>query len=188
MQPAHIPFFGRLEELISAAKTENAAERYVFPRARYLYERDPQYFTRAFSALLLRVGFTDDENRETSIRVTLEGGGCRRRPLRSFHGLRTTWMTMALNGGISLEDVRKICGSIDTETILRHYFRSNGTRLRSKLRATMPAALGGLEIENSQMAASTEKLLQLIEELDGENWQFIQQRLLSEVERIRKAS
>jgi integrase len=187
MQPANIPFFGHLEELILAAKAENADSKYVFPRVRYLYERDKQYFTRSFSALLLRIGFTDDENRETSIRVTLEGG-CRRRPLRSFHGLRTTWMTMALNGGISLEDVQKICGSIDTETVLKHYFRSNGARLRAKLRATMPVGLGGLGIEDTKAATSTENLLQLIEQMDGENWQFIQQRLLDEIERIRKAS
>lgn len=187
MQPANIPFFGRLEDLIQAAKAENADEKYVFPRARYLYERDKQYFTRSFSALLLRVGFTDDENRETSIRVTADTGS-RRRPLRSFHGLRTTWMTMALNGGISIEDVQKICGSIDTETILKHYFRSNGARLRAKLRATMPVGLGGLGIEDTKTAASTEKLLQLIEQMDGENWQFVKERLLDEIEHIRKAS
>ena len=95
---------------------------------------------------------------------------------------------MALNGGISIEDVKKICGSIDTETILKHYFRSNGARLRAKLRATMPVGLGGLGIEDTKAAASTEKLLQLIEQIDGDNWQFIQERLLDEIERIRKAS
>jgi len=97
-------------------------------------------------------------------------------------------MTLALTGGISMEDVQKICGSVDTETILKHYFRGNGERIRTKLRATMPAALGGLGIEDNKMAASTEKLLQLIEQLNGENWQFIQERLLSEIERIGKAS
>lgn len=188
MKPVHIPFFGRLEELIQTARSENADEKYVFPRARYLYERDKQYFTRAFSALLVRIGFTDDENRETSIRITLEGGGCRRRPLRSFHGLRTTWMTMALNGGISLEDVQKICGSLDTETILKHYFRTNSERLREKLRATMHPALGGLGIEDEKKAAPFEKLGQLIVQLNDENWQSIQKRLLEEMERLRTDS
>lgn len=187
LNPANIPFFGRLEELIVAAKSENIDEKYVFPRARYLYERDPQYFTRAFSALLLRIGFTDDNNKETSIRVSIEGG-CRRRPIRSFHGLRTTWMTMALNGGISLEDVQKICGSIDTETVLKHYFRSDGERLRLKLHATMPTALGGLGIKDSRVAFHTEKLLQLLEQINADNWQLIQQRLLDEISGLKWVS
>lgn len=188
MKPARIPFFGRLEELIKAAKSEAVDDKYVFPRARYLYERDKQYFTRSFSALLLRIGFTDDENPETSIRITSPDGGCRRRPLRSFHGLRTTWMTMALNGGISLEDVKKICGSVDSETIIKHYFHSDSERVRTKLMATMPAALGGEGIKDGRVAVATDELLKLLNEMNADNWEFIQQRLIGEIYGLRQAS
>ena len=188
MKPAKIPFFGRLEELIRAAKSEADDERYVFPRCRYLYERDKQYFTRSFSALLLRIGFTNDENPETSIRITSPDGGCRRRPLRSFHGLRTTWMTMALNGGISLEDVKKICGSVDSETIIKHYFHSDCERVRTKLMATMPSALGGEGVQDSRVAVATDELLKLLKKMNADNWEFIQQRLIGEIYGLRQAS
>ncbi len=188
MKPAEIPLFGLLEELIAEAREEAADERYVFPRARILYRRDRQFFTRAFSSLLLRVGFTDDDNPETAVRISSPGGGCRRRPVRSFHGLRTTWMTMALNGGVSLEDVKKICGNVDAETILKHYFQSDGDRIRAKLKATMPPVLGGEGSTDPRLAAEADGLLDLLDQMNGQNWRIVSQELFERIQSLRNAS
>lgn len=188
MKPAEIPLFGLLEELIVKAKEEAADSRYVLPRARTLYMRDNQYFTRAFSSLLLRVGFTDDDNPATALRVSSAGDGCRRRPLRSFHGLRSTWMTMALNGGVSLEDVKKICGNVDAETILKHYFTSDGDRVRAKLKMTMPAVLGGEEKSGEGVAAVADELIDLLDQMNGHNWRLVSQQLLERIQSLREAS
>lgn len=143
--PTHVPFFGALEGLLHDAWRAREDAIYVFPRVKYLREIDRNHFTKAFSLLLLRLGYTDDENPETSIRVKPEGGGLRRVPIRSFHGLRTTWMTNALNGGISMEDVQRVIGSVDAETIIKHYFNSNSERIRNLLQQNFPPALGGFQ-------------------------------------------
>ncbi|MCC5839389.1 MAG: hypothetical protein JJT96_04620 [Opitutales bacterium] len=57
--------------------------------------------------------------------MTPENGGN-----RVVGGLRTTWMTMALNGGVSLEDVKKICGNVDAETILKLLDQMSGNNWR----------------------------------------------------------
>lgn len=141
--PTHVPFFGALEGLLHDAWKAREDPIYVFPRVKYLKEIDRNHFTKAFSLLLLRLGYTDDENSETSIRMKPEKGGLRRVPIRSFHGLRTTWMTNALNGGISMEDVQRVIGSVDAETIIKHYFNSNAERIRGLLQQNFPPALGG---------------------------------------------
>jgi len=188
MRPARIPLFGLLEELILEAKQEHLDEKYVFPRIRHVYMCDKQYFSRSFSALLLRIGFTDDNNPETSIRIKSPEGGGRRRPIRSLGALRTTWMTNALNGGISLQDVKAICGSADTEVVLKHYFHSDSTRVRNKLVATMPVSLGGEGVKDSRVAVATDELLKLLQKMDQDNWEFIKECLIGEVYGLRRAS
>ncbi|PXA04016.1 hypothetical protein DDZ13_08195 [Coraliomargarita sinensis] len=179
-KPVAIPFFGQLEEVLKNAEEARVDEEYVFPLVRRLYARESQYFSKSFSQLLLRIGFTDDENPETSIRLTGESGGSRRRPVRSFHGLKTTWMTMALRGGVSLEDIKKICGNVDTQVILKHYFQSDAERIRSELKTAMPEALSGVASTGSE-PVSTIHLLNLLDQMSADNWEFISKRMREEL-------
>ena len=183
-QPTLIPYFGKLKELIDAAWKQREESTYVFPHAEQIYSIDKGYFTKAFSMLLMRVGFTDDEDASKSIRVSREGGGARRTPLRSFHALKTTWITNALNAGISMEDVQRITGNVDAETILKHYFHSDGERIRQKLQSVSPSCLGGLNTSAADGCLPTDQLLKLVKQINSENWQFIAERMEREIQAL----
>lgn len=180
-KPATIPLFGELEKILMEAYTQKKPnDQYVFMSASRQYLRNKQYYSNLFTDLLLDIGYTDDDNPETSIRVSSEDG-CRRRPIRSFGTLKTTWMTWALRSGVSLEDVKKICGNVDTDVILKHYFESDGERIRQKLQSHMPKILGGAEFSEDSVCNSANQLLGLLDEINGENWPFIVERLREEI-------
>lgn len=175
-KPASIPIFGELERLVLDSRAQcRDVSQYVLPIAQKRYQRNKEYFTRVFADLLLEMGYTDD-NAETSIRVE-SSDGCRKRPVRSFGSLKTTWMTMALRSGVSLEDIKKICGNVDTGVILKHYYKSDGERIRRMLQSNMPKSLGGAEFSEESIGVLSSQLLNLIGQIDGENWPFIVERL-----------
>ena len=60
-----------------------------------------------------------------------------------FHALRTTFVTLALNAGISVEKLKALTGHSLVETVMRHYYKPRGTDSRAELEAALPAVLTG---------------------------------------------
>jgi len=58
-----------------------------------------------------------------------------------FHGLRTTFVTLALNAGVGVDKLKALTGHHTVETVMRHYFKPKGTDARNELRAALPASL-----------------------------------------------
>lgn len=58
-----------------------------------------------------------------------------------FHGLRTTFVTLALNAGVGVDKLKALTGHHTVETVMRHYFKPRGTDARNELRAALPASL-----------------------------------------------
>lgn len=60
-----------------------------------------------------------------------------------FHGLRTTFVTLALNAGVGVDKLKALTGHHTVETVMRHYFKPRGTDARAELEAALPDVLTG---------------------------------------------
>ena len=60
-----------------------------------------------------------------------------------FHGLRTTFVTLALNAGISVDKLKALTGHNTVEVVLKHYFKPRGTEVAGELEAALPDVLTG---------------------------------------------
>ena len=60
-----------------------------------------------------------------------------------FHALRTTFVTLALNAGISVDKLKALTGHSTVEVVLRHYFKPRGTDVQKELEAALPRSLTG---------------------------------------------
>ena len=163
------------------AKANHPGSRYAFPEAAQYYEGGMQdVFHARFARILLNAGFTDDENPETSIRLTRKGSkGPRRSSIRGFHSLKTTWVTLALMNGIPIEVVKHITGNQVTEVVLEHYFNPNLQAMRDLVKERMP----GLFTEGAAAPANGERVTisqaaKLVTTLNETNWRQCKAELL----------
>ena len=60
-----------------------------------------------------------------------------------WHALRTTWVTLALAGGVPETTVRIVTGHGTCELVLKHYFKPNREQLRDTLSNMLPEVLTG---------------------------------------------
>lgn len=60
-----------------------------------------------------------------------------------FHCLRTTFVTTALQKGMSETKLRALTGHTTVDLVIRHYFKPRGRDVASELEAVMPIALTG---------------------------------------------
>lgn len=68
-------------------------------------------------------------------------GTLRTPSLQGFHALKTSFVTLALNAGISMEIVRKVVGNTVVEVVREHYFRPDKESLKAEFNAKLPAFL-----------------------------------------------
>lgn len=101
-----------------------------------------EIFHNRLERVLLMAGFTDDENPETSIRISRPERG-RKASLPGFHSSKTTWITLALMGGIPIEIVKRITGNQSVEIVLKYYFHPDIRAVRSLVQAKLPGVRRG---------------------------------------------
>ena len=58
-----------------------------------------------------------------------------------FHALRTSFVTLAINGGISIDKLRALTGHKTVDIVLKHYFKPKGTDVANDLGKAMPGIL-----------------------------------------------
>ena len=58
-----------------------------------------------------------------------------------FHALRTSFVTLAINGGISIDKLRALTGHKTVDIVLKHYFKPKGTDVANDLEKAMPGIL-----------------------------------------------
>ena len=58
-----------------------------------------------------------------------------------FHALRTSFVTLAINGGISIDKLRALTGHKTVDIVLKHYFKPKGTDVANDLEKAMPNIL-----------------------------------------------
>ena len=173
-----IPIFGLLKEvLMEAQKTKLVRCKLVFPESERMHHRDSSFFSRLFDTVLLSVGFTDDDNPETSIRLPQSSGKGRRVSVRGMHALKTTWITNALTNGVSISLIKKIVGNRSVDVILEHYFQPEVEASRGIIKQALPAVLSGEERTVTTEAERKQEFARLVQELDASNWKETQTKL-----------
>jgi integrase len=58
-----------------------------------------------------------------------------------FHALRTSFVTLAINGGISIDKLRALTGHKTVDIVLKHYFKPKGTDVADDLEKALPNIL-----------------------------------------------
>jgi hypothetical protein len=120
----------------------------------------------------MEIGF-----KETDIR-TANPVGLRRASLKGFHTLKTTFVTLALANGISMELVQRITGNCDAQVVREHYFVPHAETIRAEIAAKLPSLLQGTEFKSDPRTNLLETIHAEIAAMTSENWQLKRARLL----------
>jgi integrase len=69
--------------------------------------------------------------------------GQRAASILDWHAMRTTWVTLALTNGVSMDFVRKVTGHATADIVEKHYFRPSKEQFKAALADSMPSVLTG---------------------------------------------
>ncbi len=184
----YIPIFGLLEAELAPlyAGKVPAPNDYVFAEQAQMFLVNPDGVTLRVKQALESAGFAwnDDEpdSHEKAMSVK-RARGVRRASLIGFHSLRTTWITLAIMGGVPVELVKKVTGQHSTEVILTHYFRPLQSQVRDALKAKMHPLLTGntcpIEVDVKPVSASGTRIRELIVTMTDSNWRQVREEVLS---------
>lgn len=84
--------------------------------------------------------------------------------VRDFHSFRTTWVTIALSGGIPFELVQKVTGHATACIVMKHYFKPHRAQLKKAIQRSMPNML------TAGAVTPTEKAVELLRTTSAKNW------------------
>lgn len=144
----YLPILSRLREVLKRrALTRQQGDIFVFPEAETLLRENPggvtwrikKAFTRAFAA----PGQTEKGLADAikAVTQTQRRVGLRAASKYDFHALRTTFVTLAINGGISMDKLRALTGHKTVDIVLKHYFKPKGTDVAGDLKKALPNIL-----------------------------------------------
>lgn len=102
---------GKLLGELAASGFERRASGYVMPRMAEMYERDPSQVSRAVVRVFKSAGIETSDKRE---------GWGRARPTATFHSLRHTFVTRAIEAGVPAAIVQALVGHA-TAAMTEHY-------------------------------------------------------------------
>jgi integrase len=108
-------------------------------------------------------------------------GRNRKASVLDWHGLRVTWVTLALSAGVPVEVVKAVTGHTTTETVLRHYFHPQRAKIKQLLGDLLPEVLTGKPEPLALPAPKGDRLTEIaamMKELSKEQAQL--QKLLNE--------
>ena len=125
------------------------------------------------------------ESAQIATSVMLEGRS-RRTPSATFHSLRHTFVSIAVNAGIPLATVQSIVGHTST-AMTRHYYHPSEVALRQAVNA-IPPIMTGAKRPRTATASSSQfcSRLREIEKarrrglIDAQEYQALRQRILDE--------
>jgi len=138
-----LPLFKAVLERRLAEKDDKAV--YVFPEAERMLRENPTGITRR-AKKVFALAFCEDKGmdiKEAMLEVTQikRKHGTNSASRYGFHALRTTFVTLAISAGFSVDKLRALTGHSTVDTVLRHYFKPKGIDFSEELRRVMPAVL-----------------------------------------------
>jgi integrase len=144
----YLPIMPKLGEVLKRrALARQDGDVFVFPEAEALLRENPggvtwrikKVFTRAFAAPgQAERGITAAIKAVTQTQRHI---GVRAASKYDFHALRTTFVTLAINGGISIDKLRALTGHQTVDIVLKHYFKPKGTDVADDLEKALPKIL-----------------------------------------------
>lgn len=117
-----VPILPLLRRHLDAALKKGV---YVWPAAADMALHHPNNLNYRMARALEAARISRTEERK--------GPGCRRANVRGWHGLKTTFVTMALNGGMPIEMLRKIVGNSTLEIVRRNYYQPEKEKMAEEL-------------------------------------------------------
>jgi len=90
--------------------------------------------------------------------------GLLRASIRDFHSFRTTWVTIALSGGIPFELVQKVTGHATASIVMKHYFKPHRAQLKKAIQQSMPNML------TAGAVTPAEKAAEVLRTANAKNW------------------
>lgn len=91
--------------------------------------------------------------------------GLLRASIRDFHSFRTTWVTIALSGGIPFELVQKVTGHTTASVVMKHYFKPHRAQLKRAIQRSMPNMLAAGAV------TPIEKATDVLRKANTKNWE-----------------
>ncbi len=152
--PAFREMLKKRRAAFSGSVPDSAASIFVFPEAETLINSNPDAVTRRVKRIFAVAFATPSGNDPSALvgrqraaieQVTLEERDCGlyRASVRDFHSLRTTFVTLAINGGIPIDKLRVLTGHRTVDMVLRHYYKPRGSDLAADLAKALPSVIVG---------------------------------------------
>jgi|GEM_PF-5072764 len=102
----------------------------------------------------------------------------RRASLKGFHTLKTTFVTLALANGISIELAQRITGNCDAQVVREHYFVPQAETIRAEIATKLPSRLSGTEFQSDPRTNLLVTIHAEIAAMTSENCQLKRAHLL----------
>ncbi len=143
-----LPILPRLREVLERrARLRTAGCPCVFPEAETLLRDNPGGITWRIKKVFARAFATPDQLARgitaaiKSVTQSQRRIGVRAASTYDFHALRTSFVTLAISGGVSLDKVRALTGHKTVDLVLRHYFKPKASELAADLVRALPEEL-----------------------------------------------
>jgi integrase len=145
-----LPILPRLREVLERRAGLRAKGcLYVFPEAEALLRDNPGGITWRVKKVFVRAFATPEQLARgitaaiKSVTQSQRRVGVRAASTYDFHALRTSFVTLAISGGVSLDKVRALTGHKTVDLVLRHYFKPKASELAADLARALPEVLTG---------------------------------------------
>lgn len=76
-----------------------------------------------------------------------------------WHSLRTTWITLALSGGVPEMTVRLVSGHTTYELVLKHYYKPNREQMRRNFSRMLPEVFTGGNDEEADPVSEMQEIM-----------------------------
>jgi len=142
----HLPIMPGLADVLARRKGIAAGDGVlVFPEAAALYEGNESAITRRVKKIFA-LAFSKEPGAHmkadiASVTQKKRTIGKRAASVRDFHSLRTTFVTLAISAGVSVDKLRALTGHATVDLVMRHYFRPKGTDFAEELEKALPDIL-----------------------------------------------
>jgi integrase len=174
-----IPIFARLRETLASRAVQQSG--FIFPELEKQYAIAPDVLTKRVRKVMRSVGFGDagdlkDGEQSRGAFHQERAGGLRRASIRDIHSFRTTWVTLALNAGVSMDLVQKVTGHQTVAIVTKHYHKPGQDDFRRELEKKLPSALTG---KPAKAVLGTDDIRAKLISMTSADWKSIRDELLS---------
>ena len=160
-EPLFIPIFAPLRSCLEALPRKGP---YCFPAAVTMLARNPDGLTWRLSKILRSAGIAPAEASATY------GRRLKAPSLQGFHALKTSFVTLSLNAGISMEIVRKVVGNTVVEVVRKHYFRPSKENVKAEFQSKLPAFMSNRRNDGvAELIAEATTLIEAVKPTDFEH-------------------